>query len=164
MVEDGGQKQQDALVSAQAFLQQREGIRDALLAERLTVQQRLSEIDAALSSLGVAIESVNGAPVAKTTGANGSGHPIKFLATFDPPSLKRASMPTIIKTLLAANPDGVTAGEIIASAQSVRRETTPAMVHATLYRLSKKTDEIRGRGDRGERKYALTERGARDFP
>lgn len=157
MAEEAHPEPHDAVAAAQAFLRQRDAIREALEAERAEVKKRLAEIDHALAALG--------APLVPPPVRVPPPRILKLPPSkkFNPAHFKHESAPIIVKAVLGANPEGLTAKDLAEKVAEVK-EIDGTLLHSTLYRLTKKTGEVVSSGDRGERIYMLARRAAKAAP
>jgi hypothetical protein len=149
MAESSTGTQADAVEAARAFLRQRDAIEGSLRAERARVLKRLSEIDKALVELGV-----------EPTSLSAQEHETLQTTPDVPPAipreasrLKKASIAVIAKAILRANPQGLTAAQILEVAKAAKLPIDGPNLHSALYRMCNRTGEARYKGEKGARVY-----------
>ncbi|MEP7125934.1 MAG: hypothetical protein ABJE95_33690 [Byssovorax sp.] len=146
----------EVLDRVQAWRQQGAQLYEKLLADRSVLIARLKEIDAALALLPGAKPALEGFPTEPTAETLAVVTPSAESKASDLPlslaTLKKLSMPQLVKVAVHHHPMGITASGVIEFARRALPKATPGLVHSGLYR-NLESGDIRSEGTRGTRVY-----------
>ena len=130
-----------AISAAEDLIREGERIRAKLLEEREALVERLRHIDRVVAAL--------------PRGSDSKGDPVPS------PDARGEKMPEMVKAIIASNPAGVSAADVLATVRQLRPGADARLVHSALYRLSL-SKRIKKSGRRGASVYFPVE-GKRGF-